>query len=69
VAVDPRIAGIDREALDGQIRAQVGDVYNALAVDLVGDANERLLDVLGVVDVADLGADLPVECLACAGTT
>ncbi|MDH6639247.1 UNVERIFIED_ORG: outer membrane protein assembly complex protein YaeT [Methylobacterium sp. SuP10 SLI 274] len=42
VAVDPRIAGIDREALDGQIRAQVGDVYNAEDVEktLVGVTNE-----------------------------
>lgn len=36
----------------------------ALAVDLVGDADERLLDILGVVDIANLGADLPVERLA-----
>ncbi|MBD8905199.1 outer membrane protein assembly factor BamA [Methylorubrum zatmanii] len=42
VAVDPRIPGVDREALDGQIRAQVGDVYNAEDVEktLVGVTNE-----------------------------
>ncbi|WP_232630702.1 outer membrane protein assembly factor BamA [Methylobacterium sp. Leaf118] len=42
VAVDPRIPGIDREALDDQIRAQVGDVYNAEDVErtLVGVTNE-----------------------------
>ena len=42
VAVDPRIPGIDRAALDDQIRAQVGDVYNAEDVErtLVGVTNE-----------------------------
>lgn len=42
VAVDPRIPGVDREALDGQIRARVGDVYNAEDVErsLVGVTNE-----------------------------
>ena len=42
VAVDPRIPGVDRDALDGQIRARVGDVYNAEDVEksLVGVTNE-----------------------------
>ncbi len=42
VAVDPRIPGVDREALDGEIRARVGDVYNAEDVEksLVGVTNE-----------------------------
>jgi outer membrane protein insertion porin family len=42
VAVDPRIPGVDREALDGQIRARVGDVYNAEDVEksLVGVTTE-----------------------------
>ncbi|WP_238310193.1 outer membrane protein assembly factor BamA [Methylobacterium organophilum] len=42
VAVDARVPGVDAGALDGEVRAQVGDVYNAEDVEktLVGVTNE-----------------------------
>ncbi len=42
VAVDARVPGVDTGALDGEVRAQVGDVYNAEDVEktLVGVTNE-----------------------------